>query len=135
MNLPSNLVLLYDDYLGSDDYYESYFKTDHHWNLEGTYHAYLKLIESLDMEKRFELGEKIPLESLQVLGSNSRDARMYLTESVREYPGFDHELEVLKEDGTYAAASSYAPNLIHFNKDTIIDFYTSAYSVVSRTLV
>lgn len=123
-----NLVLLHDEYASTEDYYEHFFKTDHHWNIKGAFNAYAKIAYSLNMDIDSELMSNLEyLHDLRVLGSAARSARMYLTETVFDSPMVIEGLKSLSDEGAYNPIA-WKDNWIYWDQDTIIDFYSARYT-------
>lgn len=67
----TNLFFVTTSYDNPDDYYQDYFRTDHHWNYQGTINAYNEIANTLGLEEFVSPGE-ISFGSYLYLGSYGR---------------------------------------------------------------
>lgn len=77
----SNVYIVTKTYTSGDDYYRDFYKTDHHWDINGAYVAYEQLTQELDLDKT-EMSTLVQIEDCNFNGSFSRRALMRLNEKV-----------------------------------------------------
>lgn len=128
MGFSDNIELMHDEYSSQTEYYENFFKTDHHWNMDGTYVAYSRIIDALDIPDKAQLSGKNDLGGIEVFGPVARAGRCYVTEHVSDYSNLVDGLEVLSADGLRELISMNS-SWMFWNPDTIIDFYTQRYTL------
>lgn len=59
-----------------DDYINNFYKTDHHWNYQGSYNGYLDIMKMLNIENVLEPTEEVIFKDIYFYGSNGRKIRM-----------------------------------------------------------
>ena len=76
-----NVRVVSAQYEKTDEYYQDFFETDHHWNINGVSKAYELLVEQLGFQK-LNLASTKPLENLHFSGSYARTGRIRAAEEV-----------------------------------------------------
>lgn len=61
-----------DSWISYDEYKEVYFKTDHHWTIDGAYDAYCRIVEYLGLGDPLERGDKVLYDEPAFWGSYAR---------------------------------------------------------------
>jgi hypothetical protein len=67
----TNIQVLKSEYNNLDDYYQDFFRTDHHWNIKGALAAYAQICEALDLPVN-DFGDYVTLQNYKFSGATAR---------------------------------------------------------------
>lgn len=72
LNLSSNNIGAYEIKGFEKDYRNNFYKTDHHWNNNGSYRGYREIAEMMDFEKVLENNDEVCFNEIRYSGSKTR---------------------------------------------------------------
>lgn len=116
-NLDESIEFKYSTWINSYDEYQKYFyKTDHHWNKDGSYMGYKDIASFLNFDNVVDIKDVRKIENIKFYGSKSRVLGKYdiyddLIVNVFEYPEMDVEINYNKVND-YGKAKQYLENSI-----------------------
>lgn len=122
-----NVTIISDDdlYASPDEYYQAYYRTDHHWSIRGIETIYRRLAEAMGKEPQ-PFGEVTDVPGLVYNGSNARKGLMLLGESVPVAADAFANVEFTYLDGTTQPASVH-PEVSPDDPRFAYDFYDKYY--------
>ncbi len=113
-NLNDNIEFLSSTTINSyDDYKNSFYKTDHHWNKDGQYNGYLDILNLLKINSPLQIQDTKTFEGVKFYGSKDRKLGYYdlyddFTVNVFQYPKMTVEINGEKVDDYGDANDFYA---------------------------
>lgn len=103
----SNVTILSSSYAGGDEYYADFFRTDHHWNIDGAFRAYGDITDVLGLEKVSEDGvREIP--DYWFTGATARWGIDLLRERVFDCCNDFSNLVAMRTDGSMIRGDDHA---------------------------
>lgn len=102
----SNVNVLTKTYESGESYYESFFTTDHHWNIVGALEAYEQLSDVLDVSKN-EFGGLEPILNYEYTGATARWGRDLVEEHVFDVEDDFSYLTVELPNGYQASCANH----------------------------
>ena len=109
-----------------DDYKKYFYKTDHHWNYQGSYKAYLELLELLDIGDEPLIPNQVINIDLEVNGSMARKiGKSSLYSEKFSYYEFKYPKYKVYANGL--EMDDYGSSLIKINEE--ISMYNTLYGV------
>lgn len=130
-NLNDDIEFLSSTTINSvEDYKNSFYKTDHHWNKDGQYKGYIDILNLLKVENPIQIEGTKTFEGVKFHGSKDRKLGYYdiyddFTVNVFKYPEMNIEINGEKVSDYGAADSFYAGDIPKGNVDENYygDFY------------
>lgn len=119
------------DYLKIDSYdtYKKYFyKTDHHWNYEGSYQAYLDIANMFGKDNVIEVKELLEFEDTTFYGSTARNLSFFdIKETFKGYK-FDYDEHKEYINGVETNYGNYREYYNgNYNTSTLNSYYSDYY--------
>lgn len=103
----SNVTVLSHSYGSEEEYYQDFFRTDHHWNIDGAFAAYGQIADELGLEAIPEQGIwEIP--DYWYTGATARWGLDMLRERVFDCGNSFAELVVMRSDGSVLHGDDHA---------------------------
>ena len=95
----SNVTVLTSKYYSLDEYYNDFFKTDHHWNFNGCEHAYNQIAASISLEPA-KPSDHHSIKGYAFSGATARYGRNLVVETVVVSDNTFDYLEIQQPNGT-----------------------------------
>lgn len=93
----SNVDVLTNSYSNAEEYYEDFFRTDHHWNIQGAFRAYKTMAERLELET-VSMDDTWDIPDYSFSGSRARWGLDMLGENVFDCGNSFNELSIYDGD-------------------------------------
>lgn len=129
-----NIHLTSIQYQDTDEYYQNFYRSDHHWNGYGTLQAYSALQKAAGLPNdRDNNSATIEFPGIRSNGSYARKGLMLINEPARE-PQFDLSDMTVVGDKIPPIVQPDGPSLIHDDAmGSVFDFYSTWYGSSSLT--
>lgn len=101
-----NVLVLTRSYSNSNDYFDDFFRTDHHWNINGALVAHAQIAEALGLEQ-FNTGTDRPISGYLYTGATARSGLDMLQERVFDCSEDFSSLTALYPDGETKSGSDH----------------------------
>lgn len=130
-----NVLVLASTYSDTHEYYDNYYRTDHHWNGFGALEAYRKMNDALGIEGRAEVeGSALDFDGLLCNGSYARRYLLMANEEAHE-PHIDvSQLTVEGEGPPYIMREGGAEALLAAGVKAEYDLYAQWYGSAARNV-
>ncbi len=103
----SNVDVLSTFYDEGEFYYEKFFTTDHHWNINGALEAYGQIAASLELIQN-DFGKNVPISDYEYTGATARWGRDLVVESVFDVEYDFSDLTVELPNGYQASCADHS---------------------------
>lgn len=141
-SLDNRIKIKNSEYIKSyDDYQKYFYKTDHHWNKDGSYEGYLEITKLLGIDNPIQVkGTKI-IDDVKFYGSKARALGNYdiydeFEVNIFDFPNMNVEINY-KQTDDYGKSKQYFQNII--NRDDVennhyADFYGDDNGIIKFTV-
>lgn len=126
-NLTGSYKLATLDFTNYDEYKQLFYKTDHHWNYNGSYQGFLAITELLGIDTPIT-PIKLSTDYEPFFGSHAKNTKNYTIEEPFNFYEFEipeHSTYINGEEGIYNHYSEYINHAYEYNPTT--NYYAYLY--------
>lgn len=123
-----NVQIICLPYQNATEYYQNYYRSDHHWNGFGTLECYNALADAMDLrDLEYNSADLLTFDGMVIDGSFARKGLMLINEPALE-PKFNlAHLDVSGEGAAPVAEADGEKALLQHRQEAMYNFYSSWY--------